>query len=54
MKLTYKEIQEQKKLFGASNVNFFVRFMDARNKWRFLPEYFIIQVLRNSENIYKK
>ena len=30
MKLTDKEIKEQKALFGSEAVNYFVRFMEAR------------------------
>ncbi len=51
MKLTPKEIEEQKKLYGAEAVNFFVRFMEAREKWRRLPDYFIKDVISNSDDI---
>ena len=51
MKLTPKEIEEQKKLYGAEAVNFFVRFMEAREKWRRLPDYFIKDVILNSDDI---
>ena len=46
MKLTEKEIKEQKKEHGAEVVNYFVRFMEARENWKALPEYFIKQVKR--------
>ena len=51
MKLTPKEIEEQKKLHGAEAVNFFVRFMEARERWRRLPDYFIKEVISNSDDI---
>lgn len=51
MKLTHKEIQEQKALFGSEAVNFFVRFMDARKRWKRLPDYFIKQVIENSDDL---
>jgi len=51
MKLTDKEIKEQKALFGSEAVNYFVRFMEARRKWRRLPDSFIKQVIDNSEKI---
>ena len=51
MKLTQKEIKEQKKLHGAETVNYFVRFMEARENWRTLPDYFIKQVIENSDDI---
>ena len=51
MKLTAKEIKEQKAKFGSKAVNYFVRFMDARRRWRRLPDYFIKQVIDNSEKL---
>tara|TARA_R100000908_G_scaffold30764_1_gene13851 strand:+ start:7529 stop:7795 length:267 start_codon:yes stop_codon:yes gene_type:complete len=51
MKLTEKEIREQKKEHGAEVVNYFVRFMEARENWKALPEYFIKQVIENSDDI---
>ncbi len=30
MKLTPKEIKEQKALFGSKDVNYFIRFMEAK------------------------
>lgn len=51
MRLTPKEIEEQKKLHGAEAVNFFVRFMEAREVWRRLPDYFIKDVILNSDDI---
>lgn len=50
MKLTPKEIEQQKKLHGAEAVNFFVRFMEAREVWRRLPDYFIKDVILNSDD----
>jgi len=49
MKLTPKEIKEQKAKFGSEAVNYFIRFMEARRKWRRLPDSFIKQVIENSE-----
>lgn len=51
MKLTPKEIKEQKAKFGNKAVNYFVRFMEAKRKWRRLPDYFIKQVIDNSEKL---
>ncbi len=51
MKLTPKEIKEQKALFGSKSVNYFIRFMEAKKRWRRLPDYFIKQVIENSEKI---
>jgi len=51
MKLTDKEIKEQKALFGSKAVNYFVRFMDMKQRLKTLPEYFIKQVIENSEDI---
>ena len=51
MKLTQKEITEQKKLHGATAVNYFVRFMKAKENWRTLPDYFIKQVIENSKEL---
>ncbi len=51
MKLTPKEIKEQKALFGSKDVNYFIRFMEAKKKWRRLPDYFIKQVIENSQKI---
>jgi len=51
MRLTPKEIEQQKKLHGAEAVNFFVRFMEAREVWRRLPDYFIKEVILNSDDI---
>ncbi len=48
MKLTPKEIKEQKALFGSKSVNYFVRFMAAKRKWRRLPDSFIKQVIENT------
>ena len=48
---TPKEIKQQKALFGSKAVNYFVRFMDAKRKWRRLPDYFIKQVIENSEKL---
>ena len=50
MKLTQKEIEQQRKLHGAEAVNFFVRFMEAREVWRRLPDYFIKDVILNSDD----
>ncbi len=51
MKLTDKEIKEQKAKFGSEAVNYFVRFMDMKQRLKTLPEYFIKQVIENSEDI---
>ena len=51
MKLTDKEIKEQKALFGSEAVNYFVRFMDMKQRLKTLPEYFIKQVIENGEDI---
>jgi hypothetical protein len=51
MKLTDKEIKEQKALFGSEAVNYFVRFMEMKQRLKTLPEYFIKQVIDNSEKI---
>ena len=51
MRLTPQEIDQQKKLHGAEAVNFFVRFMEAREVWRRLPDYFIKEVILNSDDI---
>jgi len=51
MKLTDKEIKEQKALFGSEAVNYFVRFMEMKQRLKTLPEYFIKQVIENSEDI---
>lgn len=51
MKLTAEEIKEQKALYGSEAVNFFVRFMDARERWKRLPEFFIVQVIENSDDL---
>ena len=51
MKLTPKEIKEQKALFGSKDVNYFVRSMDMKQRLKTLPEYFIKQVIENSEDI---
>ena len=51
MRLTPQEIEQQKKLHGAEAVNFFVRFMEAREVWRRLPDYFIKEVILNSDDI---
>lgn len=51
MKLTPKEIKQQKALFGSKAVNYFIRFMDAKRKWRRLPDSFIKQVIENSEKL---
>ena len=51
MKLTPKEIKEEKALFGSKAVNYFIRFMEAKKIWRRLPDYFIKQVIENSEKI---
>ena len=51
MKLTPKEIKEQKALFGSKAVNYFIRFMEAKKRWPRLPDYFIKQVIENSEKI---
>lgn len=48
MKLTPKEIKEQKALFGSKSVNYFVRFMAAKEKWKRLPDSFIKQVIENT------
>ena len=44
-------IKEQKALFGSKSVNYFIRFMEAKKRWRRLPDYFIKQVIENSEKI---
>ena len=51
MKLTPKEIKEQNAKFGSKAVNYLVRFMEAKRKWRRLPDYFIKQVIDNSEKL---
>ena len=51
MKLTAEEIKQQKELFGSDAVNFFVRYMNAVKRWKFLPSDFIINVLSNSEDL---
>ena len=51
MKLTPKEIKEQKAKFGSKAVNYFIRFMEARTKWKRLPDSFIKQVIENSEKL---
>ena len=51
MKLTAKEIKEQKALYGSEAVNFFVRFFDMKERLKTLPEYFIKQVIDNSDDI---
>ena len=49
MKLTAKEIKQQKTLFGSKAVNYFIRFMEAKKRWPRLPDYFIKQVIENSK-----
>ena len=51
MRLTPKEINQQKALHGTKAVNFFVRYMDALNRWKYLPSNFVINVLNNSEDL---
>ena len=51
MKLTPKEIKEQKALYGSEAVNYFVRFMDMKKRLKTLPEYFIKDVIKNSDDI---
>lgn len=51
MKLTPKEIKEQKALYGSEAVNYFVRFMDMKERLKTLPEYFIKDVIKNSDDI---
>lgn len=51
MKLTPKEIKEQKAKFGSKAVNYFIRFMEARRKWKRLPDSFIKQVIENSDKL---
>ena len=51
MKLTAKEIKEQKALYGSEAVNFFVRFFDMKERLKTLPEYFIKEVIKNSDDI---
>ena len=51
MKLTPKEIKEQKAKFGSEAVNYFIRFMEMRERCKNLPDYFIKQVIENSEDI---
>tara|TARA_R100000081_G_scaffold86914_1_gene56981 strand:+ start:1251 stop:1547 length:297 start_codon:yes stop_codon:yes gene_type:complete len=51
MKLTPKEIKEQKALYGSEAVNFFVRFFDMKERLKTLPEYFIKEVIKNSDDI---
>tara|TARA_R100000654_G_scaffold74399_2_gene108679 strand:- start:307 stop:477 length:171 start_codon:yes stop_codon:yes gene_type:complete len=51
MKLTAKEIKQQKTLFGSKAVNYFIRFMEAKKRWPRLPDYFIKQVIENSNNL---
>ena len=40
MKLTPAEIKQQKAMFGSDAVNFFVRYMDAVKRWKYLPSEF--------------
>jgi hypothetical protein len=51
VKLSKKEITEQKRLHGAKAVNFFMRFNEAQKKWRSLPNNFILEVLKNSDDL---
>lgn len=51
MKLTPAEIKQQKALYGSDAVNFFVRYMDAVKRWKYLPSEFIINALKNSEDL---
>ena len=51
MKLTPKEIKEQKALYGSEAVNFFIRFFDMKERLKTLPEYFIKEVIKNSDDI---
>ena len=51
MKLTAKEIKKQKALYGSGAVNFFVRFFDMKERLKTLPEYFIKEVIKNSDDI---
>ena len=46
MKLTPKEIKEQKAKFGSKAVNYFIRFMEMRERCKNLPDYFIKQVIK--------
>ena len=47
MKLTAKEIKEQKALYGSEAVNFFVLFFDMKERLKTLPEYFIKEVIKD-------
>ena len=50
MKLTHKEIKEQKAKFGSEAVNYFIRFMEIKERCKNLPDYFIKQVIENSDD----
>ena len=51
MKLTPAEIKQQKTLYGSDAVNFFMRYMDAVKRWKYLPSEFIINALKHSEDL---
>ncbi len=49
MKLTANEIKEQKQKFGSKAVNTFVLYMAMKQRLRYLPDSFILNVINSSE-----
>jgi len=49
MKLTAKEIKEQKEKFGSKAVNTFVLYMAMKQRLKYLPDSFILNVINSSE-----
>ena len=49
--LSEKEIKHYKKKHGYKEFSFYLRYIEALKKWRFLPTNFILNVLRNSEDL---
>ncbi len=49
MKLTADEIKEQKQKFGSKAVNTFVLYMAMKQRLRYLPDSFILNVINSSE-----
>ncbi len=49
MKLTANEIREQKQKFGSKAVNTFVLYMAMKQRLKYLPDSFILNVINSSE-----
>jgi len=49
MKLSANEIKEQKQKFGSKAVNTFVLYIAMKQRLRYLPDSFILNVINNSE-----